>query len=67
MTRKTKVRPFGGKMVHLRHPGSVKKAQEGAKMHNIDGDNPDRVFDAECDIRMDFDTNEYPNIFVSIK
>ena len=20
---------------------------------------------AECDIRMDFDTNEYPNIFVS--
>ena len=22
---------------------------------------------AECDIRMDFDTNEYPNIFVSRK
>ena len=30
-------------MVHLGHPGSVKKAREGAKMHNIDGDNPDRV------------------------
>ena len=24
-----------------------------------------RVFLPECDIRMDFDTNEYPNIFVS--
>ena len=23
--------------------------------------------DPECDIRMDFDTNEYPNIFVSRK
>ena len=22
---------------------------------------------SECDIRMDFDTNEYPNIFVSRK
>ena len=36
-------------MVHLRHPGSVKKAREGAKMHNIDGDNPDRVFDGVLD------------------
>ena len=24
-------------------------------------------WEPECDIRMDFDTNEYPNIFVSIK
>ena len=36
-------------MVHLRHPGSVKKAREVAKMHNIDGDNPDRVFDGVLD------------------
>ena len=36
-------------MVHLGHPGSVKKAREGAKMHNIDGDNPDRVFDGVLD------------------
>ena len=25
------------------------------------------VSEAECDIRMNFDTNEYPNIFVSRK
>ena len=30
---------------------------------------PERCVDyvTECDIRMDFDTNEYPNIFVSRK
>ena len=36
-------------MVHLGHPGSVKKAREGAKMHIIDGPNPDRVFDGVLD------------------
>ena len=25
------------------------------------------LFGTECDIRMDFDTNEYPNIFLSRK
>ena len=48
-------------MVHLRHPGSVKKAREGAKMHNIDEDNPDRMFDGVLDQSV---TNifEYSNI-----
>ena len=40
---------FGGKMVHLWHPGSVKKAREGSKIHNNDGAKPDRVFDGVLD------------------
>ena len=50
MTKKfKKSKAFWGKMVHLRHPGSVKKAREGAKMLNIDWDNPDRVFEGVLD------------------
>ena len=30
-------------------------------------DNWDKKYRSECDIRIDFDTNEYPNIFVSRK
>ena len=36
-------------MIHSRHPGSNKKARKGAKMHNFDGDNPDRVFGSVWD------------------
>ena len=39
---------------------SLQKTQ-AAKIAGI----PPRIYRTECDIRMDFDTNEYPNIFVS--
>ena len=44
--------------------GGRRRIAETGECHR--GKNDD-WFKTECDIRMDFDTNEYPNIFVSRK